>query len=103
MPVEGTGKPCPDCKVGEVVIRVGKFGKFYSCSTFPECKYTDKLIEVVENVKCEKCGGDIVVKKTRTGKTFYGCGNYPKCDFASWNKPKAPGEVDTQTEQNVLD
>lgn len=103
MPVEGTGKPCPDCKVGEVVIRVGKFGKFYSCSKFPECKYTAKLIEVVENVKCEKCGGDIVVKKTRTGKTFYGCGNYPKCDFASWNKPKAPGEVDTQTEQNVLD
>jgi len=89
MPVESTGKICPLCKVGEVVIRTGKFGKFYSCSTFPECKYTAKIIEYVEGVVCPKDGGRIVVKRTHTGREFYGCENYPKCDFASWKKPQA--------------
>ncbi len=37
-------------------------------------------------MKCPKCGGDIVVKKSRKGKTFYGCSNYPKCNFAAWKK-----------------
>ncbi len=92
MPVESTGKPCPLCNIGEVVIRTGKFGKFYSCSTFPECKYTARIIEYVEGVTCPKDGGRIVVKRTHTGREFYGCENYPKCDFASWTRPahKAP-------------
>lgn len=87
MPVESTGKSCPLCQVGEVVIRTGKFGKFYSCSTFPECKYTARIIEYVEGVVCPKDGGKIVVKRTHTGREFYGCENYPKCDFASWTRP----------------
>lgn len=91
MPVEKTGKVCPLCNVGEVVIRTGKFGKFYSCSTFPECKYTAKIIEYVEGVVCPKDGGKIVVKRTHTGREFYGCENYPKCDFASWTRPKPVG------------
>jgi len=84
---EGTGKECPDCKEGEVVIREGKFGRFYSCSRYPECKYTARMIEYAEGINCEKCGGRVVVKKTRTGRTFYGCENYPKCDYASWTRP----------------
>ncbi len=96
MPVESTGKVCPLCGVGEVVIRTGKFGKFYSCSTFPECKYTAKIIEYVEGVVCPKDGGKIVVKRTHTGREFYGCGNYPKCDFASWKKPQMVGVVGGQ-------
>ena len=86
--VEKTGDKCPDCKKGEVVIRVGRFGKFLSCSTFPECKYTGNYKEVVKGVRCADCKGEIVVKKSRKGGQFYGCDNYPKCKWASWHKPK---------------
>ncbi len=86
--VEKTGDTCPECKQGEVVVRTGRFGKFLSCSRFPECKYTANFKEVVSGVVCDKCGGQVVVKKTKKGKKFYGCANYPKCDWASWNRPK---------------
>lgn len=89
---EKTGQVCPECKQGEVVIREGRFGKFYSCDRFPDCKYTAKYIEYVEGVRCELCGGRVVVKKTRFGKEFYGCENYPKCKWASWRKPGAKEE-----------
>ena len=85
--VEATGEKCPKCKEGSVVIRVGRFGKFLSCSRFPECDWRAPYIKTVEGVKCPKCGGEIVYKKTKSGKGFYGCANWPKCDFASWKKP----------------
>jgi len=83
---ETTGEKCPTCGEGQVVIRVGRFGKFLSCSRFPKCKYTAPYIAKT-GIKCPKCGGDVVYKKTKKGKGFYGCSNYPKCDFASWHKP----------------
>ncbi|OGD79365.1 DNA topoisomerase I [Candidatus Collierbacteria bacterium RIFOXYB1_FULL_49_13] len=95
---EKTGKKCPECGQGDVVIREGKYGKFLSCSRFPECKYTGKLIEYVEGVVCEKCGGKIMVKKTRTGREFFGCENYPKCDWASWKRPVVPGQEESNKE-----
>jgi len=83
---EKLGKKCPDCKDGELVIRVGRFGKFISCSTFPECKHTEKFLDKV-GIKCPDCKtGEIVVKKSKKGK-FYGCSRYPDCKFASWKKP----------------
>lgn len=88
IPVEKTGKPCPDCKKGELVVRTGRYGKFLSCDKFPECKHTAPLKEVLEGVKCPECGAAVVVKKTRRGRTFYGCDAYPKCDWASWNDPR---------------
>ena len=88
VPVEETGETCPECKKGGIVIRSGRFGKFYSCSNFPECKYTETYKEKVEGMKCPDCNeGDIIVKRTRRGKTFYGCSRYPNCKYASWNKP----------------
>ena len=87
--VEKTGTGCPECKQGEVVIRVGRFGKFLSCSRFPECKYTSRYVEIVDGVKCAKCGGEVVIKRTKKGRQFYGCANYPKCDWASWHRPKS--------------
>ena len=86
--VEKTGQKCPTCKKGDLVIRTGRFGKFLSCGTFPDCKHTDTYKEIVEGVKCGDCEAEVVVKKTRRGKSFYGCGNYPKCKWASWRKPK---------------
>lgn len=84
---EATGEKCPKCEVGQIVIRVGKFGKFLSCSRFPDCDYRAPYIPKT-GLKCPKCGGEVVYKKTKKGKGFYGCANYPKCDWASWRKPK---------------
>ncbi|MDP3974181.1 MAG: type I DNA topoisomerase [Candidatus Daviesbacteria bacterium] len=81
------GKKCPECG-NELVIRIGKFGKFLACSTFPKCRHTEALEEIID-VKCPQDGGDIVVRHTRRGKTFYGCKNWPVCKFASWTKPKS--------------
>lgn len=85
---EKTGKKCPECKKGVEVIRVGRFGKFLSCSTFPECKYTAKYLDKVGK-KCPECKkGDVIIKKTKKGRQFFGCSRYPECDWASWRKPK---------------
>ena len=85
---EKTGEKCPKCQVGDVVIRLGKFGKFLSCSTYPECDYKANY-QNKTGQKCAKCGdGDVIIRKTRSGRSFYGCSNYPKCNFASWTKPK---------------
>jgi len=84
--VEKTGEKCPSCKEGDLVIRVGRFGKFISCSRFPDCKYTAPLKEKAGFV-CPLCGKEGVVRKTKGGKKFYGCSDYPKCKWASWKKP----------------
>ena len=86
MVVEYAGKKCPKCGK-DLIVRIGRFGKFLACSGFPDCKHTETIEEIV-NVKCPDDGGDIVVRHTRRGKTFYGCKNWPGCKFASWTKPK---------------
>ncbi len=88
MEVELVDKYCPLCKK-QLIVRVGKFGKFLACSGFPECKHTEGLEEKVDAI-CPQDSGEIVVRKTRHGKTFYGCKNWPDCKFASWTKPKMP-------------
>src|SRR3990167_7049438 len=97
---EKLGKKCPTCekegrvgdKQGELVIRTGRFGKFISCSLFPECKHTEKYIEKL-GMKCPKCGkGDVIVRNTKTGRKFFGCSRYPDCKWASWKKPVAEKE-----------
>jgi len=93
--VEKLGKECPACKKGELVIRIGRFGKFISCSSFPDCRYTEKYIEKV-GIKCPKCKkGEVVVKKTYRGKKFFGCSRYPECKYASWRNPKLSNENPT--------
>ena len=98
VPVEKTGEKCPLCgekEGGEIVIRQGKYGKFKSCSRFPECKFTQNLVEKLEGQHCPLCGqGDVVLKPSRWGKKFYGCSRYPECGWASWSKP-APDLVIT--------
>jgi len=84
--VEMLGEKCPECKEGDLVIRVGKFGKFVSCSRFPECKYTAQYNEEA-GFACPTCGKEGVVRRTKTGRKFYGCSDYPKCKWAGWKKP----------------
>jgi len=82
-----TDKKCPKCK-SPLIIRIGKFGKFYACSAFPKCRYTEPLEENVLDIKCPKCKtGKITEKRTKKGKIFYGCDQYPKCNHAVWDKP----------------
>ncbi|HBY10373.1 DNA topoisomerase I [candidate division WWE3 bacterium RIFOXYC2_FULL_42_13] len=76
---------CPEC--GRVLVfKLGKFGKFLSCSGYPECKYA-KPLEPLNGAggededfgKCDKCeDGVMVLKQGRFGK-FLACSNYPKC------------------------
>ncbi len=82
---EPIGRACPDCGK-ELVIRWGRYGKFISCSGFPDCRHTEAWLEKI-GVTCPKDGGDVVERKTRKNRIFYGCANYPACDFTSWKKP----------------
>lgn len=85
--VEATDKICPRCN-SPILLRLGRFGKFYACSAFPKCKYTESLKENKLDVKCPKCNaGNLAAKRTKRAKIFYGCDQYPKCDFALWDKP----------------
>ncbi len=84
---EKTGNKCPDCKEGDVIIRLGRFGKFLSCSRFPDCKYTARYVNKT-GIKCPKCkSGEVIIKNTKRGRKFFGCSRYPKCKWASWRKP----------------
>lgn len=85
VPTEATGENCPSCGA-PLVIRIGTFGKFVSCSKFPECRFTKPFLEMA-GFTCEKCGAPMVVKRSKKGKTFFGCSKYPKCKFAAWRKP----------------
>jgi DNA topoisomerase-1 len=92
MPVTKTGpepigRACPDCGK-DLVIRYGRYGKFISCSGFPECRHTEPWLQKI-GVECPKDHGDIVERKTRKGRIFFGCANYPNCDFTSWKRPLA--------------
>ena len=85
--VQETDKICPECS-SPLLIRLGRFGKFYACSNFPKCKYTAALKENRLNIKCPKCDkGSLTEKRTKRSKIFYGCDQYPDCDFALWDKP----------------
>ena len=70
----------------QMVVKVGRYGKFIACPGYPECKNIVKFVEKT-GVPCPKCGGDIIVKHTKSKRVFYGCSNYPNCDFVSWNEP----------------
>lgn len=84
---EKTNEKCPKCNA-PLLLRIGKFGKFYACSNFPKCNYTKPYFEST-GILCPKCKkGKIRELKTKKGKKFYGCSNYPECDFLSWQKPK---------------
>lgn len=84
--VEKLNKPCPDCKEGELVIRSGRFGKFISCSRFPECKHTEAL-KIEADFLCPTCGAKVVIRRSKKGRKFFGCSTYPTCKWAGWKKP----------------
>src|SRR5437588_6209228 len=85
-PVEEIDEQCPDCG-RNLIIRNGRFGRFISCSGFPECRYGRSVVNKT-GALCPLCGSDLVERKTRQKKRiFYGCNNYPTCNFAIWERP----------------
>jgi DNA topoisomerase I len=86
-PVEEMDELCPECGQRNLIIRTGRFGRFISCSGFPECRYRRSFMNKT-GALCPQCGGDLVERKTKQKKRiFYGCSNYPTCNFAMWDRP----------------
>ncbi len=91
-------RKCPKCG-GELVVKLGRFGRFVSCRNFPKCDYKESLnnqknleqdLTPAERKRlkelrqqysnCPECGGELVLRKSRYG-FFLGCERYPKCRF----------------------
>ncbi|KKQ71326.1 MAG: topoisomerase I, DNA topoisomerase I protein [Candidatus Peregrinibacteria bacterium GW2011_GWC2_39_14] len=79
------GKKCDKCGA-EMLVKQGRFGTFLGCSAYPKCKNIQSIVKFMD-VKCPKCGGQVIERHTKRGKVFYGCNKYPKCKFATWDKP----------------
>jgi DNA topoisomerase I len=81
---EPTDEICPACGK-PMVIKTGRFGRFISCTGYPECKTTKPILKET-GALCPKDGGKVVERRSKRGRTFYGCANYPACDFVSWDR-----------------
>ncbi len=82
---------CDKCGA-PMVIKEGRYGQFLSCSKYPDCKNPKEFTrengrivirqkeapQIREDIKCEKCGKPMVVRRSRRGQ-FLGCSGYPKC------------------------
>ncbi|MBQ1260231.1 MAG: type I DNA topoisomerase [Clostridia bacterium] len=75
---------CEKCG-SDMVLRTGRFGSFFACVRYPECKFIKQITKEID-VACPKCGAPIIVKKGKKS-TFYSCSRYPECDFSSWDIP----------------
>ncbi|HEK9983045.1 type I DNA topoisomerase [Streptococcus equi] len=83
---EPAGFDCELCG-NPMVVKLGRFGKFYACSNFPECHHTKAITKEI-GVSCPVCQqGQVIERKTKRNRIFYGCDRYPECDFTSWDLP----------------
>jgi DNA topoisomerase-1 len=84
---EKCGKP--------MLIKEGKYGTFYACSGYPDCKTTQSTNSTNGGEKIgvhcpeQGCDGELVQRSSKRGKIFYGCSRFPDCTFATWDKPVA--------------
>ena len=84
---ESTSKTCPKCN-RPLNIRFSKFGKFYACSGYPECKYTESIKNYVKNKKCPLCSSGVVIKYSKKGLRFFGCESFPACKYTEFGYKK---------------
>lgn len=83
---EPAGFDCELCG-HPMVIKLGRYGKFYACSNFPDCRNTKAIVKEI-CVTCPVCHeGQVIERKSKKNRIFYGCSRYPECDFTSWDKP----------------
>ncbi|MGI6686627.1 MAG: type I DNA topoisomerase [Bacillota bacterium] len=82
---EESDEVCEKCG-RKMVYKMGRFGRFLACPGFPECRNAKPILNEI-GVKCLECGGEIVERKGKRGRTFFGCKNYPDCEYVSWDRP----------------
>ena len=87
VPDEVSSEICEVCG-RNMVIKVGRFGKFLACPGFPECKNTKPIVEKMPG-RCPKCGSTLLKRKSKRGFAYYGCEMGAKCGFMSWDVPTA--------------
>lgn len=93
---EATGESCPECQVGELVYRLGRYGRFKGCNRYPECTYIEKKETAAAapgedtGLQCPQCkAGNMVKRTSRRGIVFYSCSTYPTCTYSCWDPPIA--------------
>ncbi len=86
VPDEVSDVVCEKCG-RNMVIKMGRFGKFLACPGYPECKNT-KPLQQDTGALCPVCGGKVVQKKSKNHKTYFGCEHNPQCPFMTWDVPQ---------------
>jgi len=87
VPDEVTEEICDVCG-RNMVVKIGRFGKFLACPGFPECKNTKPIVEKMPG-RCPKCGSTILKRKSKRGFAYYGCERGAECGFMTWDVPTA--------------
>jgi DNA topoisomerase-1 len=76
---------CEQCG-SDMIIKIGRFGRFLACTNYPNCKNIKSLKGVspaqteIRDEKCPKCNSDLVIRNSKFGR-FIGCTKYPDCDY----------------------
>ena len=87
VPEEETDEICEVCG-RNMVVKMGRFGKFLACPGWPECKNTKPIVERMPG-RCPKCGSGMLKRKSKKGYAFYACEKGTECGFMSWDVPTA--------------
>ena len=87
VPDEVTEEICELCG-RNMVVKMGRFGKFLACPGFPECKNAKPIVEKMPG-RCPKCGSTILKRKSKRGFAYYACERGAECGFMTWDVPTA--------------
>ena len=87
VPDEETDEVCEVCG-RNMVIKMGRFGKFLACPGWPECTNTKPLVERMPG-RCPKCDSGMLKRKSKRGFAYYACERGAECGFMSWDVPTA--------------
>ena len=87
VPDEVTEEICEICG-RNMVVKIGRFGKFLACPGFPECTNTKPIVEKMPG-RCPKCGSTLFKRKSKRGYAYYACEKGAQCGFMSWDVPTA--------------
>ena len=87
VPDEVTEEICELCGKN-MVIKMGRFGKFLACPGWPECSNTKPLVERMPG-RCPKCDSGMLKRKSKRGYAYYSCERGAECGFMSWDVPTA--------------
>ena len=87
VPDEETDEICEICG-RNMVVKMGRFGKFLACPGWPECTNTKPIVERMPG-RCPKCGSGMLKRKSKKGYAYYACEKGTECGFMSWDVPTA--------------